>query len=346
MNSTILIACALLAAAPRPASKPAPKSAVSKPAPAKQPEEAKPAPEPIPTPAPEPAAAAPVPAPAPTPEPPKVAALRVAILDPVVAGEVAPRLLAAFAQSLTPEIRKLEGVSAIGMSEVRDMLAFERQKVLLGCGDDSCLTEIGGALGVDEVVTVQIALLGESWAVTLKRMNTKKAKVLASETRQVARKDGEELLALIGPLVEATFPGRALKPGRARGVDREVARRLNPPPLSRWTFLATGGAALAALAGGSAFGLLSQDARTDFDRTVAAARTVPTDGATVRDLQARVQSRAQTANLLLGVGGALVLAAGIEALFTDWSDSRAALELPKLTALPLATGGLALAGTF
>jgi hypothetical protein len=55
--------------------------------------------------------------------------------------------------SLLPEVRKLEGVSAIGMGEIREMLSVEYQRQMMGCqADEACLAEICGALGTDELV--------------------------------------------------------------------------------------------------------------------------------------------------------------------------------------------------
>jgi len=197
--------------------------------------------------------AAPAPAPAkeiPLPPPPRLpagakgGALRVAVVDPRASGELPPRPLAAFSQALVPEIRKLEGVSAIGMAEIRDMLGFERQRQMLGCSaDESCLAEIGGALGVDELVTVELVLVGQSYALTGRRLDMKRARVVQTFSRRFEKRDGEELVNVVGPLIEGLWPDRALKSGMKRGLDPSVVARLNPPPLPRWVFASTAGAA-------------------------------------------------------------------------------------------------------
>ena len=47
--------------------------------------------------------------------------------------------------SLLSEVRKLEGVSAIGQEEIEDMISFERERRILGCeADNECLAEIAG----------------------------------------------------------------------------------------------------------------------------------------------------------------------------------------------------------
>jgi hypothetical protein len=251
--------------------------------------------------------------------------LRVAVLDPVRTGDIPERAFVAFSQSLVPEIRKLQGVSPIGTSEIREMLAFERQRQLLGCGDETCLAEIGGALGVDEIVASQLTLVGSRYTLTFKRLNLRKAKVVQAETRQVDKRDGEELLQVIGPLVEAVFPDRPLREGRTRGVDKEVVRRLNPPPLPRWVFVGTTVAAAAAAGVGGVFGIMSRDAESSWNRQ--AALKGPIDGATLKGYETAARGNAQTANILFVVGGGLLVAAAVEAFFTDWQGDRLAFAV-------------------
>ncbi len=60
------------------------------------------------------------------------------------------------------------------------MVSFEAQKQLLGCGDDSCLAELGGALGVEFIVMGSVSKIGESTLISLKKINL--------ETLQVERR--------------------------------------------------------------------------------------------------------------------------------------------------------------
>jgi len=287
----------------------------------------------------------------PLPPPPRLpagakgGALRVAVLDPRAVGDVPPRPLAAFTQSLVPELRKLEGVSAIGMAEIRDMLGFERQRQMLGCSaEESCLAEIAGALGVDELVTTDLVLVGSSYTFTMKRIDMRRAKVLQSESRRFDRRDGEELLAMVGPAVASIFPGRPLKEGRTRGVDREAIRRLNPPPLPRWAFLGTAAAAAVALGGAGVSQLMVADSRRQYDGVVQRAQQGPVSASDLTSAASLVRSRERTRNALLAAGAGLGLAAGVEAFFTDWHGDRATLVMP--VALAGGGAGVAVAGRF
>jgi hypothetical protein len=237
------------------------------------------------------------------------------------------------------------------MAEIRDMLGFEYQRQMLGCqSDDACLTEIAGSLGVDELVTPSLVVTGKRYALSIRRLDLKKAKVIQSYDRTLEQRDGEELLAIVGPAVAAVFPDRALRAGKTRGVEAAVVRRLNPPPLPTWVVWTTGGAAVAALGGAGVSHAMARDARNEYDRLVQGALSVAIPA---RDLQAaadRVHSRESTRNVLLFTGLGLGAAAGVEALFTDWRGDRRALQAgPRAVAVPYAgpgEGGLAVVGRF
>jgi hypothetical protein len=267
-------------------------------------------------------------APRPAPSAPaRQKGIRIALPE-VRAPGLEPRQLALFEGALLQELRKLEGVSAIGMGEIREMLSFEYQKQMLGCAsDESCLAEIGGALGTDEMLSCSILLDGKTATLALKRIDMKGARITGSDQRRLVRANGEELLAAIGPAVQVLFPDRLLRPGRTRGVAKEVAVRLNPPPLPRWAFYATAGSAAALAAAGLGVGYMSRDARDQYRRLADRSTTEVVPGSQLRSLEDRASSLSRSANLLFLASGGLALAAGVEAFFTDWHGYRAAVDV-------------------
>ncbi|HEY3449947.1 MAG TPA: hypothetical protein VGK67_26580 [Myxococcales bacterium] len=258
------------------------------------------------------------------PEAPKasVSPMRVAVLDPQKSGEIPERALAAFVQSLVPELRKLQGISAVGMGEIRDMLAFEKQRQLLGCGDESCLAEVGGALGVDEIVTIQIALNADKYSLSMRRMNMRKAKMVGAEQKVFEKRDGEELLAIVGTMIEALYPDRQLKEGKLRGVEEAAIKRLNPPPLPKWVFVATGVAAVAAAGAGGAFSIVQNEKYGAWKDMANASTTSAQPGASLIQRQRDTEAAYTNSLIFYGVAGGLAVVAAVEAFFTDWHDDR------------------------
>jgi hypothetical protein len=60
------------------------------------------------------------------------------------------------------ELDRLGVFKVITSDAIRAMLAFEKQRQMLGCTDADCLAEVGGALGVDYLVSGKVSRLAAS----------------------------------------------------------------------------------------------------------------------------------------------------------------------------------------
>jgi hypothetical protein len=217
---------------------------------------------------------------------------------------------------LVQEIRKLQGVSVIGMDEVRAMLDHEAQRQLAGCDADSdCLAEIAGALGADTLVVGGMARVGDEHVLSLRAIEPQAAEVSGTWGARFPAENGEEFLVALGPAVEKLFPEHLLLPGKERGPAKEFGFRLNPPPLPPWGFwsavslTAAAGVVTTALGAGFAWAFF------EFDRL----NHLP------ERRQSHVNEARQNAELLLNpalvAGGftlALGLATGFAYPFTDF----------------------------
>ncbi len=262
--------------------------------------------------------------PPPLPEPAAkvIRPIRVAIYRVKVLGGVEPRLANVTTDALLAEVRKLSRISAIGMQEIAQMLTFEERRELMGCSDTGCMAEISGAMGVDEIVTATLANVGKARLFTLRRIDIAHARVIGSVVRHLVTGNGDEVLAAIGPAIAKLYPEYPLRPGLTRGVPKAVAEELNPPPLPRVAFYATAGTAVAAALVGGYFGLRFEDAQSQHNSLVQRAQTEPVSAADLQSADRQATSQAHSANVALAIAGGLAVAAGIEALFTDWHGYR------------------------
>jgi hypothetical protein len=270
-------------------------------------------------------------------------ALIVAVPAARTVGDVPQRLQAAFETALVAEARKLDGVAALGAAEIGDMLASAAEGRMRGCTqDDACLLEVAAALGIDELLSVEVAADGDGYAVSFRRLSARTGRPVVADRSRVKKGDGQPLLDAVGPVVQALYPDKPLRPGLLRGVDPEIGRRLNPPPLPRWAFAATATAAAMALATGATFGLLANNARDDYKALADRSRLEVVPGAELIAVQDRLDTNARMANIFLVAGGALAAAAVAEGFFTDWKEYR---SHPVVVAVP---GGaqVAVAGRF
>ncbi len=103
---------------------------------------------------------------------------KVAVID-LEAHDVTKGLGQSLTQLLSLELKKFEGLGVISRDEIRTMLRFEVDKQTLQCTNDaSCLAEIGGALGVDYLVSGSVGRLGKSYVISLKLMDIAHARVV------------------------------------------------------------------------------------------------------------------------------------------------------------------------
>lgn len=220
--------------------------------------------------------------------------------------------------SLLVELRKLQGISAIGMDEIREMLAFEQAKDAMGCDDVTCLAEIGGALGADDLITGKLSKVGDGNVMLVRRIDQRKATVSGVFDQRLSAGEGEEFLLSVGTAVEKLFPEQPLKPGAQRGVAEEVTLRLHPPPLPPWSVYSVSSGALGAAIAGAVFGILARNAEQEYNDYGKLALTTTVDGATLVSKGNSAERNALIANSLFITSGALALTAGIMSLFTDW----------------------------
>ncbi|HSN90208.1 MAG TPA: hypothetical protein VLS93_03175 [Anaeromyxobacteraceae bacterium] len=118
------------------------------------------------------------------------------------------------------------GYDVISQVDVAAMIGFEKQKQMLGCTDQaSCLAEIGGALGVDYVVSGQVGQIGSRYHLSLQLLDSRKAKVLARGAR-FADKDEDALAAA----AQATLADllAAVERGGAAPAPAAVAKPAEP----------------------------------------------------------------------------------------------------------------------
>lgn len=99
---------------------------------------------------------------------PLTSPLRMAVLPLVARTGISEEEALLFTDSLASALRGVPNVSVVTRDDLMAVLDVEEQKQLMGCeGDSACLTELGGALGVDRVVHGSVGRIGASFVVNL-----------------------------------------------------------------------------------------------------------------------------------------------------------------------------------
>jgi len=225
-------------------------------------------------------------------------------------------------ESLLGEVRKLQGISAIGMSEIRDMLTHEATQQLAGCSEsgESCMAELAGALGVDELLTGKLAKLGDSSVMTLRRIDHKRGEVTGVFDQRLKLGSGQEYLAAVGPSVEQLFANYKLREGATRGVAKDVALRLDPPPIPRNLTIIVAGVAVATAIAAGVFSILTLSAQQDYTSYADRGTLSTISGKDLVTKSNLLEQRVLITNVLWIAAGGIALVDAVMAFFTDWKD--------------------------
>jgi TolB-like protein len=234
-------------------------------------------------------------------------------------GGIEPRIMDVLTDSVVKELRKLERTTVVGMDEIKAMLDMEAQKQIVGCSDVSCVAEIAEALGVDQVMIGNVAVVGETISFGLKLIDQRSATTVGQYANRIDSIDPADVLALIGAAVKELLPDVPLKPGMTRGVPPEIAARIHPPPLPPYVFgavAATSGAAVLSGVGFTIWNLLAHSTATTALED--SKQGQPTNGAELNRDIAAVQTSFIGLVVSFGAAGLTGAGAAVVLLFTDW----------------------------
>jgi TolB-like protein len=166
--------------------------------------------------------------------------VKVAVMDVRNVQGVAEGTAAILSDIIVSEVAKAK-FEVISRSDIAAMAGFEKEKQMLGCSDDSkCLAEIGGALGVDYMITGQVGQIGTRYRISLLLVDSKKARVAARSAQFCDRNEDAlaaaaqatvaEILAAV-PRPEAPAP-QAAATLAAKPAAPKPAAALPPPAAS------------------------------------------------------------------------------------------------------------------
>lgn len=160
-------------------------------------------------------------------------------------------------------------------SDIQAMLDHEQAKTMLGCEQDSCLAQLGGALGVPFLLVPSVGKVGSRIVLNLKIVGVDEAKVMARHHAFFTSQD--QLLDGLSPGIEALIKGfdASSKPKRVETstprsestTPTAIPPKGTPPKRPPWIGLSMVAAGIGLLvAGPSDQDLL--DARADYDQAM------------------------------------------------------------------------------
>ncbi len=234
-----------------------------------------------------------------------------------------------YTDHLGTTLKQPGSVELVTPREIASLLGMERQKQLLGCSDasGSCVAELANALGADGVVLGDLAKIGSRYQVNLKVISASDGKTLAMFSEGAASEEALlDVLARGGTLLRAQtlksfgltsdVPVAAVTPSSVESAPSK--------PLSRKLAFIPMGLGVAALGGGLAAVIVSENASAELTKAPVVANAEAT-----RD---RGRTAGAVGTALIITGGAL-LAGGVV-----WYLLGAEAP-PPVTLAPTANGG-------
>ncbi len=119
---------------------------------------------------------------------------RLVVQDIVPGKGVDPAVAQSLSASLAKELQRRGVHDVVTAQDIAALLGQERQKQLLGCGDEatSCLAELAGALNARLLVSGALVRLGSAWQLTLQTVDTQSSRSTGRAVRMA--REPEELV--------------------------------------------------------------------------------------------------------------------------------------------------------
>lgn len=137
--------------------------------------------------------------------PAPAAATKIALLEVTAEGGADPEISSQLTNRLAGVLASRPGVEVIAPDDIRAMLEREATLQMLGCEEDSCLVELGGALGADLIVKGRVAKLDAGYAVSLSAVDPTAAEA-RGRASQTWGGPSIGLLGLMAPMVDLLLP--------------------------------------------------------------------------------------------------------------------------------------------
>ncbi len=131
--------------------------------------------------------------------------VKVAVLEFTSKGGVTQDQMDALSEMVVNVMGQMKGIKVIDKATIRQVLNLEEQKALLSsCTDQVCLSEIGGALGVNWVLAGNVSQFGSAWLMNLRIVDVRKVEIAAGVSRSISGGQ-EQLIAELPKAVGELF---------------------------------------------------------------------------------------------------------------------------------------------
>lgn len=112
--------------------------------------------------------------------------IKIAVMDIKAKQGVNPQVTSSLTDLICTQIANIGTHEVIGRDDMQAILEHIADKQLLECDDTKCLAQVGGALGVQQLLSGNIGMVGTTYLVNMKLIDIDNAKVLKRISREYA----------------------------------------------------------------------------------------------------------------------------------------------------------------
>jgi TolB-like protein len=248
-------------------------------------------------------------------------ACKAAVLDLQAQGGISKERAQVLTDVIASAVRGPLQCTVLSRTDIRALVSFEEEKQLAGCDKESCIAEIGDALGVDRLVIGSIARIDERVVISLRLVDMHEMRVLESVTDSYIGPDA-------GAVPFTQWLARRLVVGDDEAGPRPNvdSRLVVEKQMTIWRVLSFTGIGLAGLAGvvslGAGVSTWGIEQALPQQKTARGANRKQ-----IEDLEALGPVLAGTSNIALYACGVLAIAGG--ALFFAPSEELVEVNAPE-----------------
>jgi len=181
--------------------------------------------------------------PSPTPmSTPSTPTCRAAVLDLAPGEGITTERARSLTEVVTAEVGAHLGCAVLSRAEIEALMDFEVSRQAGGCDTDSCIAELGEALGVSRLVLGTVQRVDDDVLISLRLVDMEGMHVLRRVTDATRRDDA--LLPFVGWLARRLVLDDATAGPRPVDDTRVVQRRMSGWRLAAWSGVVGGGAVL------------------------------------------------------------------------------------------------------
>ena len=238
----------------------------------------------------------------------------------------------------------------ITAKDIEGLLGFDTLKQAFTCNASSCAQELGGALGVSQLITGSVSKLGSRVIFTLTRIDTHRAEVLGRGSATTQANDDDQLIDGLAQSLQAVMVNLD---GQVPAVQAQAASPINVKPKPVTTAPKASPAPIAAVEA------VSSGGPSAISWTLWGAGTVGVAAGTALWMQATSQEKASydadepgsqweayetprtvtKSHIASGIGASLLTAGFINWLFFDEDDAAQATLMIQPSSTTISVGG-------